>query len=120
MLFIQIISNTILFLTVYSMAKVFKIKLNIHNLPIVLIFSMLLILGNYYAVNYTYNYMLIGVFFSSVFWILSYLNKSTENSLTINKSIMAGVLLCISWIQFFTLLVFFMFNFKKFNLNEKL
>ncbi len=118
MLIVQTIINIILLFTICISVKQFKIKIDIHNLPIFIFFILFSLTGSYFAIFYIWKYIFIG----SIFAILALILNLTipfpkENS--IKDSIITSILMILGWSQFLILMIFIALNIKQINLNEK-
>lgn len=118
MLIVQAIINIMLLFTIYTSVKQFKIKIDIHNLPIFIFFILFSFVGSYFAIFHIWKYTFIGFIFA----ILSLILNSTvplpkENST--KDSIATSILMILGWSQFLILMIFISLNIKQIHLNEK-
>ena len=120
MIILQLIFNLLLISTVFNIANQYHLKINIHNLPIIIIFGSFCMMCGYLSICNYKSYILIGLFFGALSWIFNSIEIPNMPKFNFTRKISVSACLSVAWPQIITLIMFLIFNYKKINLNEKL
>lgn len=115
MLILQVLSSLILFQFVEWARKKYKLKVNIHNFPIIVFTLLLLTAGIYLCFYYMKIYLLIGFFIGGVIYIM--LSTVDEKQPLLSK-VVAGVIASIIWHQILIFMFFYFYNSEKIDIDE--
>lgn len=122
MIILQVLFDIMLLLiimsTIYQLKT--KTKINIHNLPIILFFILLILCANYFAVKQTILYTYIGLFWGAIIWMLNAIKTDNLNNISITNKLILSIIFIICWPQVIGLIIFYILNYDQFGLNEKL
>lgn len=118
---LQLIINLLFLNILYATAKLYKLKVNIHNLPLVIMLLLLMVLGSYGFVTKLFAFIIIGIMFATIFLITEEftINEKTKSISTIKK-ILISICVTFTWVQIIGLTIFYSYNNEKIKINEKL
>jgi hypothetical protein len=119
-MFIQIIANIILLWVVVSSSIKFKLKVTIHNLPIIILFGSLILLFNYFCLASVIKYLIVGFFISSINLVISSIEIEGKPSMNSVEKTILSLLTLIFWSQLIILMAFYILNYKKMIEHESL
>lgn len=112
MIILQIIQNLLLaWVLIYSYFK-YKLKINIHNLPIVLLCAMGLLILNYFSIKNTLPYILVGLIFNTLVLMFSTFDGAENIKISLPEKIIINVATSLAWPQVIILTVFYFINYK--------
>lgn len=120
MILLQIIANILLIWVLVVSAKKYKLNINIHNLPIVILFSLFAMLLNYLAIFSTVNYLLIGFLLSSINLIVNSVELVDKPNMTASEKLILSLITLVWWAQLIILIIFYMFNYKSITEHESI
>ena len=104
---IQAIASAIILSVIFHSILIFKIKIDIHNLPIILLFLMAIVLANVLAVKSATAFLLIGALSAAVIFILSLLAINEKDAKRRKSAILLSIISIFIWPQIIILSLFY-------------
>lgn len=114
---LQLASVALLLKIILWAKKNYDLKINIHNLPIIIMCAMVLIAGSLLAADKILIYFCFGAFLGVLVWF-SHLNGEDERPLF--YKLFASILAFLIWPEIIVAIIFIGSNYKKIEGDEKL
>ena len=113
MIILQIIFNLILIRTVFCMVREYDLRVNIHNIPIIIIFGLFCLMCGYLSIfNFKY-FILIGLFFGGLSSIFNSIEIPDFPKFIFIRKMIVSTCLSLAWPQIITLIIFLYLNNNK-------
>jgi hypothetical protein len=112
-LIVHFLGTTFALHIVYTLCKMFKISINIHNLPVLLIGFMIMLGAISLSIFNLLWYVPTGMILSAACWYLNSIDLAGSGPVPLHSRIRTSVLALIFWPQTLFVLGFILLNFDK-------
>ena len=104
---IQAIASAVLLSIIFHSIVLFKIKVDIHNLPIIILFLMGIVLANVFAAKNSMIFLSIGFIVGMITFILSILSLEQRETKLKQSAAFLAIISIFMWPQIIMLLLFY-------------